>query len=237
MFTIVNYSTEQKELKIIESKVLDKIAMLSDDDCKCHSFSNYSELESFLSKFDICDAICFDITDNNGISNVEAIRKQYRDSLIMLIADMSISPVEYMKPSIMAASLVIRPSDDGSFDKSISMLIEALLKRNTDDTDSDAVMSVNTGDGKIRIPYSDIMYFEAREKKIFISTNNHEYALYSTLDKLSQELPDSFVRCHKSFIVNKNKVFRVFLSRNEIELIGEHYVPVSRTYKPLVKAM
>ncbi len=238
MVTVATYSKDKKETAIIEDKVRDRIAMCSDDDCECHSFVRYELFKEFLDESDICDVMCFDITEDGGIRRIEGLRNQHKEALIMLIADPTISPVEYMKPSIMAAALMIRPANERSIDMSISMLINAIYsKEETVSEETDEMFTIKEYDGKIRIPFSSILYFEAREKKIFVSTDKKEYSIYTTLESLTKELPERFVRCHKSFIVNKSKIYRVALSKNEIELVGQRYIPVSRSYKPIIKML
>lgn len=237
MLTVIIYSREKKEIGIIERKVRDNVAFQSDEYCDYHTFIKYENLENFLEENELCDMICFDITGNDGIKKIENIRRHYNDALIMLIINNEISPMEYMKPSIMAASIIIRPADEKSLDSSISMLVEAVCSKHQNEDSTNEAFIVNTDEGKVRIPFSNILYFEAREKKIFVSTETKEYSVYNTLEKLSNELPERFIRCHKSFIVNKNKIYKIAISKNEIELLGERYVPVSRTYKPQIKAL
>jgi DNA-binding LytR/AlgR family response regulator len=96
---------------------------------------------------------------------------------------------------------------------------------------------VETKDGMTHIPYEQIYFFEAREKKIYVCIGKEAYGFYGTIDKLVEELPSNFVRCHRGFIVNKNRIDRVVLSQNIIYLEDGFDVPLSRSYKPLFKGM
>ena len=86
------------------------------------------------------------------------------------------------------------------------------------------------------MPFEEILYFESQEKRIYLRTRSREYGFYDTLEQLSGRLPEGFLRCHKSFIVNLSFLRGVNLSRNTLDLEGDIAVPVSRTYKPAVKA-
>ena len=60
---------------------------------------------------------------------------------------------------------------------------------------------------------------------------------FSTQDNLSEKLPEQFVRCHRGFIVNKHKIKKVALSQNLIFLTDGYDVPLSRSYKSVVKGL
>ena len=62
-----------------------------------------------------------------------------------------------------------------------------------------------------------------------------EYSQYGTLDAIQRELPDEFMRCHRSFVVNTGYINRVKLSENMIYLENEMTVPLSRSYKQDIK--
>ncbi|QJD77280.1 LytR/AlgR family response regulator transcription factor [Spirosoma rhododendri] len=68
-------------------------------------------------------------------------------------------------------------------------------------------ISVKLGD-KIRlIPLSDIVYFEAEDKYVFLSTTDGQKFLTSyTLTTLSDKLPDTFVRISRSAMINRQKI-------------------------------
>ncbi|MCK8491247.1 MULTISPECIES: LytR/AlgR family response regulator transcription factor [Spirosoma] len=71
-------------------------------------------------------------------------------------------------------------------------------------------ISVKTGE-KIRlIPLSDIAYFEAEDKYVFLATTDGQKFLTTyTLTTLNEKLPDTFVRVSRSVMVNRHKVTEV----------------------------
>lgn len=94
---------------------------------------------------------------------------------------------------------------------------------------------IDTKEGSVRVPYDKIYYFEAREKKIYVCAGNEEFGFYHTMDKLSEELPEHFLRCHRGFVVNSLKIRKVMLSQNVIRLADGFEVPLSRSYKADLK--
>ena len=73
------------------------------------------------------------------------------------------------------------------------------------------------------------------EKKVFLNTGDMEYPFYDTLDQLEERLTGRFLRCHRSYLVNRNKISKVYLSQNILTLEGGEEIPLSRSYKPAVK--
>ncbi|MFD2571731.1 LytR/AlgR family response regulator transcription factor [Spirosoma soli] len=71
-------------------------------------------------------------------------------------------------------------------------------------------ISVKTGE-KIRlIPLSDIAYFEAEDKYVFLATmDGQKFLTTYTLTTLDEKLPETFVRVSRSVIVNRHKISEI----------------------------
>ena len=61
-----------------------------------------------------------------------------------------------------------------------------------------------------------INYIKKDGMKLVFYTDNRIYETYSSFNKISEELPSNFVRCHKSYIANINKITNVCPSKNTI---------------------
>lgn len=71
-------------------------------------------------------------------------------------------------------------------------------------------ISVKTGEKIILVPLSDITYFEAEDKYVFLSTTDgQKYLTNYTLTTLNEKLPDTFVRVSRSIMVNRHKIAEV----------------------------
>lgn len=162
------------------------------------------------------------------------MRSTNKDMSILLIVDLSLSPATYIIPSIMAASLLIRPFDRAA----VKNVLDTVLKdycEYFEQEDGGKSFVVETREGKRLVPYSGIVYFESRNKKIFLGTDNEEYSFYGTLDNLEETLDDRFIRCHRSFIAAKKRISKIVLSKNIVVLDNGCEIPLSRSYKGKVK--
>lgn len=67
--------------------------------------------------------------------------------------------------------------------------------------------------------------------KVIYHTNNHDYETYSTFNKISENLPLNFVRCHKSYIVNIDNIQNVESNSNTILFSNNISCSIGPKYK------
>jgi DNA-binding LytR/AlgR family response regulator len=81
----------------------------------------------------------------------------------------------------------------------------------------------------VRISYDEIQYIESYSDSIkFNLANNKEITSKERLSSIEKKLPDTFLRIHRSFIVNLKKVTR--FDYDEVE-VKETTLKIGRTYK------
>ena len=135
----------------------------------------------------------------------------------------------------MASSLLLRPITPDTVEHVFTEAVQTYLKERNDSTDE--YFTIDNRDGKWFIPYDKILFFESRNKKIFVVTEFEEYSLYDTLDEMESRLGDKFIRCHRSFIVARSKISKIMLSQNCIVMNGGITVPLSRSYRAMLKEL
>ena len=82
-----------------------------------------------------------------------------------------------------------------------------------------------------KVFYTDIQYIEAFGDYVKVHTIEKTIVTHSTFSKFMSSLPDNFLRIHKSFCINLNKMNR--LSGNQIT-IDTHTIPIGQTYRDSV---
>jgi two-component system LytT family response regulator len=71
-------------------------------------------------------------------------------------------------------------------------------------------ISVKTGEKIKLVPLSDIAYFEAEDKYVFLATmDGQKFLTTYTLTTLDEKLPETFVRISRSLMVNRHKIAEV----------------------------
>lgn len=235
MVSVLLNSAKPKELKYIEDYSNYLASRISDDDWEHHVFPTMKSVLSFLTESPLLDIACVDLTVNGGLDSAKRIRQLNGNTFMMVIADQTVSPMTYISPDVMATSLILRPFDATQLREVMSKLYKTYLKKISENDVKEEVFIVEGKEGKQLIPYDRINYFEAKDKKVFVVTENAEYPFYDTIENLENELPRQFVRSHRGFIVNIEKVTKVLLSQSLIYIDDDIELPLSRSYKSKFK--
>lgn len=82
----------------------------------------------------------------------------------------------------------------------------------------------------VQIPTADILFIEGLKDYVKIYTVDEQKSIMTLMNMktLEQALPTTFLRVHRSFIVNTNRI--KIIERNRI-VFGNKYIPISDTYK------
>ncbi len=234
MINLLIVDRSDKERTFLERSSHRQILRCIDDYCDYRVFSSFDEAERYVEQSDSIDIALIEIADKKGLELVGKIRNKYSAVLLLLIASSTIVPGEYVIPEVSPNSLILRPAQASAAEEIIKHCFDWFFKK-IYNGNSDKSYCFKGKDGRMVIEYTNIAYFESREKRIVLSTDNDEYYFYDTIDNLAQTLPGSFVRCHRSFIVNAEKIRNLRLSDNCLFLDNGFIVPVSRSYKAELK--
>ncbi|MEO8861737.1 MAG: LytTR family DNA-binding domain-containing protein [Ginsengibacter sp.] len=106
---------------------------------------------------------------------------------------------------------------------------EMRIKACAFDTEEDSnFIIIKQGYDKYKIAVHDILYVEAMRDYTRVVTAKKQYLVLSTLNGFAEKLPETFVRIHRSYIVNRNKVDAV--QKNKINIQSQE-LPVGKLYK------
>ncbi|MEO7046798.1 MAG: LytTR family DNA-binding domain-containing protein, partial [Ferruginibacter sp.] len=88
---------------------------------------------------------------------------------------------------------------------------------------------IKQGYDKHKISFNDILFLEAMKDYTRITTIDNQFLMLSTLNGIIEKLPaEKFVRIHRSYVVNKNRVDA--LQKNKV-LVQSYELPVGKLYK------
>ncbi len=101
-------------------------------------------------------------------------------------------------------------------------------------SDALSVVTVNVDDGWIPIPYDDILYIEAKNRKTHIVGKNDDGTHKKSLNEFDFFLPrDRFIRCHRSFIINIHHIDAIYPNTHstfDLKMKDGMMIPVSQTH-------
>lgn len=238
MVSVLIYSETEQESAILESAAKELIAKLSEDYWEIRQISSLKALQEYLLARPLIHLLIYDISEPEALGYLAGVRKLYPHTRLMVLADISVSPMEYIRPDLKVGALLLKPwTGQQAFDALYGFLEEYNESVREKSGQGKDFYVVETRAGIINIPYAQIYFFESREKKIYVCTGKEEYGFYSSIEKLLEGLPPYFVRCHRGFIVNTGKIRKIVSSQNMIYLTDGFDVPLSRSYKTALKGM
>ncbi len=86
---------------------------------------------------------------------------------------------------------------------------------------------------KARVPLESILYIESQKENVKIVMEDRTILTRYSISNLEKELPENFIRIHRSFIVSKSKID--FFDTQDVEIKGKQ-IPIGRHYKDFVKS-
>ncbi|MBV6879234.1 LytTR family DNA-binding domain-containing protein [Epilithonimonas ginsengisoli] len=121
---------------------------------------------------------------------------------------------------------LLKPISFGRFEKSA---LKAQERFPTNESSANSYFFVKSSGQQHKINFDEILFVESIKDYVNIKTENQEYIVLDTLKSLESQLPENFVRVHKSFILNLNKIEKIDV-RNVFLNSGKE-IPIGETYK------
>ena len=101
-------------------------------------------------------------------------------------------------------------------------------------TEGKSVITMKTQDGWKPLPFSDVLYLEARDRKTYVVSKTLTGTHASTLQEFEYQLPrERFIRCHRSFIVNVHRIKEIYPDTHSTFVLvmdNEEKISVSQSY-------
>ena len=183
------------------SRILDSIFLENNIDAEIKYTANTPEDILNYIKSNIVDVLFLDIdlkSNTSGIDLAYIIRKFNKDVYIIFTS----AHLEYILIAYKCKTFDFIP-------KPISKeRVEETILRLMEDINSEGnTTSFIRIDSKNTIINQDSINFIKKEgMKLVFYTDTRVYETYNSFSKISNELPRNFVRCHKSYIANINKI-------------------------------
>lgn len=173
----------------------------------------------------ICDVLL-----PGALEQLRQVRRANAELLVLPVASAEIAPVQYVSPDILPYGLLWRPMES---EANRTLLLRAL--RHIQNGSNEECFALKSRQETRRIPYGQILYFEAQDKKITLKLTSQELRFHETIAHLEQQLSAQFLRCHKSFLVNRRHIEAVDWTAQVIRMDDQSTVPISRTYRSRIK--
>lgn len=213
-----------------EIEIAQSIAIIINEYCKKFDFNakvciisdNQDEIFEKIDKKEI-DVLILDIDFKNGGKNgldfaadLRAINKDFyliflsahsrfiHNSMIYKTYDYLVKPLH----ENVISELILRLKEEFEEEKKLFMHVNKSLSIRTD----------------------QILYIEKQRNKAIIYTKNDEYETIGSINDILDLLPKNFKKCHRSYIVNENKIITIDKKSNSLLLENNRLCPTSEKY-------
>lgn len=174
---------------------------------------------------------------NAGLIIAEKIRQKDAIGQISFVTThLEFAPITY-EYKVNAHDFIDKMMPQDAFDRKILDNIDDFIEINKLKP-LDAVFSYSSRTGKvIEALYSDIFYFETTgiPHKLLLQMDGETLTMYGNMNEIS-EMSDQLIRVHRSYLVNRDCIKRIYRKEKFILLDDETKIPVSRAgFKLLAK--
>ena len=199
------------------------------------------------------DVLFLDIhlPDMNGFEVLQALDYHPMVIFTTAYAEYAIQAFE-----VFSVDYLVKPFDDLRFKKAIDKISQfqhlvpvpdyakmATLFFEAQRKPKQTSLAVKSGHKILLIDYEDITYLKADDKYVTVSTaTNKTYLCEKSLGMLEENLPDQFIRVHRSYLINKTwiaEIHRYFKGRLMLIIDDKNRTTIitSDSYTQIVKSV
>lgn len=167
------------------------------------------------------------------LSGIDLLRTLQHPPLVVLITSSKDYAVQAFEQAVV--DYLVKPVSYPRFLQASQKALEAAQRQPA--TGADAIQApapdadftfVKVDTKLVRVAFDDVRYVEALGDYVHIVTGQSKLIVYSTMKAVEEKFPTSrFVRVHRSFIVNINRIQA--LEDNSVTVESKH-IPVGQTY-------
>lgn len=213
MLSIALYSDDLESISLFQKK-LECELLKQRIDAKINTITNDKEQIEKLIKTKEIDFLILD-TNSLSIEYAKKLRKYNKDFYLMFLSN----DYSYLKAALTTKifDYLIKPISP--------VIIHDLVSRIKDEiNESGMFININKWQS---VKASEIIYMEKSINRTVITTTNGNLSCTKTLDKMEDSLPKNFARCHRSFIINKDKIVSLDRKNKEVYLDKNIVCPVN----------
>lgn len=173
------------------------------------------------------DVVILDInlkSNKTGLELAEAIREKNKDVyIIFTTAHLEFAMVAYKFKTF---DYIAKPITQDRLEETINRLYN--------DINGKPKKFLKIDNKNTIIDESEINYIKRDGMKLVFCTDSRDYEIYSSFNKIQNTLPNNFIRCHKSYIVNINKVSNFEPVENRIIFSNNSFCDIGPKFKTSV---
>jgi len=232
---------------IIDSKIKVRCLLVDDEPLAIQL------LQTHLKRMEIFEVAA---TSTNALKALEIIRHEAIDLMFLDIKMPQLNGIDFLKtlkhpPAVIITTAfreyaiegydldvvdyLLKPITFERFFKAIDRYLRnrKIQSQNIMPAAKDQAITIRSGGKFHRLEIADILYIESNKDYITIHSSQRIVTTKYKITVIEQELKQfNFLRIHRSFLINTNKI--TAFTTNDIE-IGKQVIPIGTNYKELVQ--
>jgi two-component system response regulator AgrA len=207
----MNFVICDDNLSIVEKLTKSLESIFVNHNFDAHVAYSATDAESVLKFIDSnkVDVLILDINLKTNISGLDLARKVRKTNkycyLIFLTGHLEYAMLAY---KLKTFDYLPKPITYERIDETIVRLFE--------DINGLPKKYIKIDNKNTIIDEAELFYIKKDGMKLVFHTSNRDYETYGSFSKIEPCLPSNFVRCHKSYIVNVNRVSRFEFNNNMV---------------------
>lgn len=190
--------------------------------------SNHEKLLSYMSS-NLVNVVVLDIefknSKVNGLHIAEEIRKINKDCYIIFIT----SHFEYVMKAYDYKTFAYLFKNSLTVDT-----LSETLNRLFDDISGTSTKFIKIDNKGTFVDLNDVQFIEKSGMKLIYHTSHEVIETYNSFTKIEGNLPENFVRCHKSFIANVNNIVHISLTDSTVTFKNDEVCYIGPKYKNIL---
>ncbi|MCL2188307.1 MAG: LytTR family DNA-binding domain-containing protein [Defluviitaleaceae bacterium] len=173
-------------------------------------------------------------TEINGIELAGRIRKQNKKAAIVFLTSHSELALLTLQYKVEALDFIIKDSPE-NIKRKIAECISLTYKRHRD-IGAEKTIKLTVGDKIISLDMNEIIFIETTplRHKLRLHTHSRVLEFNGELKAMEALLDQRFIRLHKSFIINRDRVLSVNKKESTVTMVNHSRCPISRNGKKLL---
>lgn len=192
-------------------------------------FDNAIEARNKLAETPDTDLIFLDIQmpEMDGFELIDSLENPPAVIMVTVNEDLAVKAYDFD-----VIDYLVKPVSYSRFCKAVDKVVRYQNKNARENVGQNEVF-IKKGSSLVKLKLVDIIVVEALENYVVVHTDKEKYTIHFTMKAIEQQLPSLiFIRVHRSFIVNKNRI--VMIKDNSVDISGDldvKNIPIGKSYR------
>lgn len=130
---------------------------------------------------------------------------------------------------------LLKPFSYDRFQQAVNKAVELYqfrIEKNQEKVNEEKFIYLRANQMMQKVFLDSILYIEALKDYVQLITTDKKITIQDTMKSMEEQLPENYIRVHKSYIINKNKIEK-YTSQSVI--VSAKEIPIGRAFKGNLK--